>query len=179
MKAPALAAFLVALLLSTEAVCVAKDSLPGYVGIWVLTKTKADVVGTGLVVGTNGSPQLTLKTANAPVDFAFACILDTKGNIYVTVSQVLVNGQTPQKANYSWKGKFDGNDYPVLGDPDADTWAFTKVNDHELEQTAKKGGEVVRHVTLVFHGKKCTSSGGGVTAYYEKEHVKGETDVLP
>lgn len=178
MKVPTLAALLVALLLSSATVCVAKDSLPGYVGIWALTKTEANIVGTGLAVGPDGSPQLTLKTTSAPVDVAFAYLLDTKGNVYVTVSQILVNEQM-QKVNYSWKGKFDGNDYPVLGDPDVDTWSYIKVNDHELEQTAKKGGEVVRHVTLVYHGKKCTSSGGGVTAYYEKEHVKGETDVLP
>ncbi|MGH9494337.1 MAG: hypothetical protein ACRD3B_05015, partial [Candidatus Sulfotelmatobacter sp.] len=29
-----------------------------------------------------------------------------------------------------WTGMFDGKDYPLTGDPIADTRAYTKVNDH-------------------------------------------------
>ncbi|MDR3797704.1 MAG: hypothetical protein P4K93_06105 [Terracidiphilus sp.] len=179
MKAPILAAFLAVTLLGSGATCLAKDSLPGYVGIWVMTKTESAIVGTGITVGPGGSPQLTLKTANTPVEVAFVFLLSSKGDVYATVSQILVGGQTTQDVHYSWKGKFDGSDYPVQGDPDADTWSYTQVNEHELQQTAKKGGKVVRQATLSFHGKKCTISGGGTTTYYEREHVKGEMDVVP
>ena len=179
MKAKILAAFLAVVLLGGGAVCLAKENLPDYLGIWVLTKTQASITGTGIAIGPGGSPQLTLKTANAPVEVAFVFLLNSKGDVYATVSQILVDGQSMQKVNYSWKGKVDGSDYPVQGDPDADTWSYTQVNEHELQQTAKKDGKVVRQVTFLFHGKKCTISGGGVTAFYEREHTKGETDVVP
>jgi hypothetical protein len=41
-----------------------------------------------------------------------------------------------------WTGKFDGKDYPVTGDPDADTRSYKTVNAHTLALTNKKGGKV-------------------------------------
>src|SRR6266851_3494898 len=41
-----------------------------------------------------------------------------------------------------WTGKFDGKDYPVTGDPNADTRSYKKVNDHTLAFTNKKGDKV-------------------------------------
>jgi hypothetical protein len=41
-----------------------------------------------------------------------------------------------------WTGKFDGKDYPVTGDPDSDTRSYKMVNDHTLELTNKKAGQV-------------------------------------
>ncbi|MFZ0337125.1 MAG: hypothetical protein WAL45_03775 [Terracidiphilus sp.] len=178
MKTPIIAALLTAALLSTSAACLAKDSLPSYVGIWVLAKTEAPILGAGITIGPSGSPQIALKSPNATVEFAFVYQVDSQGGVYVTVSSVLVNGQSTQDVHYSWKGKLDGKDYPVLGDADADTWSYTQVNDHQLQQIAKKDGKIVRQATLTFHGKKCTLSGGEITGYYEREHVKGEIDVL-
>ena len=79
-----------------------------------------------------------------------------------------------------WKGKFDGKDYEVTGDPNADMRSYTKVNDHTLNMISKKGGKVVaqgrivvaadgksRVVTLngtTAKGKKFTN-----TAFYDKE----------
>ena len=79
-----------------------------------------------------------------------------------------------------WSGKFDGKDYPVIGDPNADTRSYKKVNDHTLEFTNKKGEKVVtsgravvsadgksRTVTLNgtdSKGKKFTN-----TAVYDKQ----------
>ena len=42
-----------------------------------------------------------------------------------------------------WKGKFNGKDYEVTGDPTADMRSYTKVNDQTLDMTAKKNGQVV------------------------------------
>jgi len=79
-----------------------------------------------------------------------------------------------------WKGKFDGKDYEVTGDPNSDMRSYTKVNDQTLNMTVKKGGKVTstgriavsadgkgRVVTLngtTAKGKKFTN-----TAVYEKE----------
>jgi hypothetical protein len=79
-----------------------------------------------------------------------------------------------------WKGKFNGKDYEVTGDPAFDMRSYTKVNDQTLDMTIKKGGKVVstgrivvsadgksRVVTLNgtnAKGKKYTS-----TAVYDKE----------
>src|SRR3954468_24782993 len=32
----------------------------------------------------------------------------------------------------AWSGKFDGKDYPVMGDPNADARSYTKVNERTL-----------------------------------------------
>jgi hypothetical protein len=41
-----------------------------------------------------------------------------------------------------WTGMFDGKDYPLTGDPSADTRSYTKVDDHTLTLENKKGGKV-------------------------------------
>jgi hypothetical protein len=41
-----------------------------------------------------------------------------------------------------WRGKFDGKDYPVIGDPNQDTRSYTKIDDHTLGFNVKKGGEI-------------------------------------
>jgi hypothetical protein len=39
-----------------------------------------------------------------------------------------------------WTGKFDGKDYPLAGDPTADSRAIQKVSDRHYQLTNKKGG---------------------------------------
>jgi hypothetical protein len=41
-----------------------------------------------------------------------------------------------------WTGKFDGKDYPLVGDPNADTRSYKKIDDHTTELTNKKDGKV-------------------------------------
>ena len=48
-----------------------------------------------------------------------------------------------------WKGKFDGKDYKVTGDPDADMRSYKKINDRTLYMVAKKGGKVVAQGWIV------------------------------
>jgi hypothetical protein len=38
--------------------------------------------------------------------------------------------------------KFDGRDYPVKGNPNADMQAFTKIDGHSYQVVGKKGGKV-------------------------------------
>ena len=60
--------------------------------------------------------------------------------IKVTVDGVDGEGKPTHN---EWTGKFDGKDYPVTGDPTADTRAYKRVNSRTLDLTNKKGGKVV------------------------------------
>ena len=46
-------------------------------------------------------------------------------------------------------GKYDGKDYPVTGDPTADSRSFEMVNDHTLTITSKQGGKVTTTMSVV------------------------------
>src|ERR1700680_2063871 len=58
--------------------------------------------------------------------------------VKVTVDGIGADG-TP--AHNEWTGKFDGKDYPLTGDPAADTRAYKPGNDHTLALTEKEGGK--------------------------------------
>jgi hypothetical protein len=45
-------------------------------------------------------------------------------------------------AHNEWTGKFDGNDYPVTGDPASDMRSYKQINARTLSLTVKKGGAV-------------------------------------
>jgi hypothetical protein len=79
-----------------------------------------------------------------------------------------------------WRGKFDGKDYAVTGNPDEDLRSYTQIDDRRLGFNTKKGGEITvsgrivvsadgkrRTVTTVgtdSRGKKFTSN-----AVYDKQ----------
>ena len=81
--------------------------------------------------------------------------------------------------HYEWTGKFDGNDYPVTGDPNSDTRSYKKLDDHTFELTIKKGGNITitGRVVLFFDGKTCTKTVSGtipkgsfkITTVYHKQ----------
>ena len=64
----------------------------------------------------------------------------------VTISGVDAHGHAMHS---EWRGTFDGQDYPVTGDPTSDMRSYAKVNDHTLNFAAKKGGQVVNSGTIV------------------------------
>ncbi|HEY2713752.1 MAG TPA: hypothetical protein VGI60_14655 [Chthoniobacterales bacterium] len=66
----------------------------------------------------------------------------------VTVTADGVDGDG-KPVHSEWKGKFNGKDYEVTGDPTSDTRAYTKVNDQTLDMTVKKGGKVVAQGRIV------------------------------
>jgi hypothetical protein len=60
-------------------------------------------------------------------------------NVKVTIDGVDGEGKPTHN---EWTGKFDGKDYPVTGDPNSDSRAYKKVDDHTMAVTVKKGGKV-------------------------------------
>lgn len=73
-----------------------------------------------------------------------------------------------------WKGKFDGKDYEVTGDPDADKRSYKKINDRTLYMTAKKGNEIIAQGLIIVSadGKSqdvtLTSADAVMSVYNEK-----------
>jgi len=65
-----------------------------------------------------------------------------------------------------WKGRFNGKDYEVTGDPNADMRSYTKVNDQTLNIISKKGGKVVAQGRIVVSadGKSRVVTVSGTTA---------------
>ena len=59
--------------------------------------------------------------------------------VKVTVDGVDGSGKPTHN---EWTGKFDGKDYPLMGDPAADTRSYKKIDDRTAELTNKKGGKV-------------------------------------
>jgi hypothetical protein len=66
--------------------------------------------------------------------------------VTVTADGVDADG-TP--VHSEWKGRFDGKDYEVTGDPNSDVRSYTKMNDRTLSMTVKKGGEVVVYGLII------------------------------
>ena len=62
-----------------------------------------------------------------------------------------------------WTGKFDGNDYPVTGDPNTDTRSLKRIDAHTLGLTGKKTGKVVTtgRIVVSADGKTRTVSTSG------------------
>ncbi len=59
-------------------------------------------------------------------------------SIKVTVDGTDAEGKPTHN---EWTGKFDGKDYPLTGDPSADTRSYKVVNDNTTDLTNKKGSK--------------------------------------
>ncbi|HSZ60177.1 MAG TPA: VCBS domain-containing protein [Terriglobales bacterium] len=59
--------------------------------------------------------------------------------VKVTVDGMDASGKPTHN---EWTGMLDGKDYPLTGDPDADTRSYKKIDDRTTELTNKKGGKV-------------------------------------
>lgn len=57
----------------------------------------------------------------------------------VTVDGIDAKGKPTRS---EWTGMFNGTDYKLTGDPDADTRSYNKVDDHNMTFWQKKGGKV-------------------------------------
>ena len=76
-------------------------------------------------------------------------IVDVEWSLFkrkVTISGVDTDGHAMHS---EWRGKFDGQDYPVTGDPTSDMRSYAKVNDHTLNFRVKRRGQVVATGTVV------------------------------
>ncbi len=101
----------------------------------------------------------------------------TGDNVKVTVDGVDGDGKPTHN---EWTGKFDGKDYPLVGDPGADSRAYKEIDDHTMELTNKKGGKVTTtgRIVVSADGKTRTLNVGGTdakgmkfkyTAVYDKQ----------
>lgn len=66
--------------------------------------------------------------------------------------------------------KYDGKDYPITGNPDADTIAVTRIDAYNTKSTLKKAGKAVIHTTrsVAKDGKTMTVKTKGTNAAGEK-----------
>lgn len=98
-------------------------------------------------------------------------------SIKIAIDEVGADGKA---SHNDWTGKFDGKDYPVTGDPTADTRAYKKVDDRTLDYTNKKGGKVVlsgrvvvaadgKSRTVTFNGTDAAGKKITSTAVYDKQ----------
>ncbi len=96
-------------------------------------------------------------------------------NIKVTVDGVDAQGKPTHN---EWTGKFDGKDYPLVGDPAADTRAYKKISDHKIELTNKKDGKVTATGTVVVSadGKTRTVTVSATDAAGKKVRYTGVYD---
>jgi hypothetical protein len=69
-----------------------------------------------------------------------------------------------------WTGKFDGKDYPLTGDPTADSRSYTKIDDNTLTMANKMGGKVVTsgRITVSADGKTRTLKTSGTDSAGKK-----------
>jgi hypothetical protein len=98
-------------------------------------------------------------------------------NVKVTVDGVDGDGKPTHS---EWTGKFDGKDYPVTGDPNADTRSYKIVNARTTDLTNKKGakigltGRIVvsadgKSRTVTVHGTDAMGKKTTSTAVYDKQ----------
>jgi hypothetical protein len=127
------------------AICFAADP---QVGTWKLNEAKSKITP-----GTNKYSTVTFK--------------DTLGKIKTTQDGISGDGKS---IHVEWSGKFDGKDYPVTGDPNADTRSYRKIDDRTLEMTAKKNGKVIATARTVVSadGKSRSANVTGTTAKGKK-----------
>jgi hypothetical protein len=95
---------------------------------------------------------------------SFTSIIETQ-NSGIQIVQDLVDADG-KVTHRSWTAKADGKDYPVTGDPDADSYSFTKPNANTNDYVFKKSGkEAHRGQTVVSkNGKTSIITGGGKEA---------------
>jgi hypothetical protein len=90
-------------------------------------------------------------------------------NVKVTADGTDSDGKP---AHNEWTGKFDGKDYPVTGDPTADTRSYKMVNDRTLTLADKKNGKttITGRIVVSADGRSRTVTVSGTDATGKKFH---------
>lgn len=94
-----------------------------------------------------------------------------------TGQSVAADGQT---TSFSYTAQYDGKDYPVSGNPNADTIALKRIDPYTSEATLKKGGKVTttarrvvskdgKTLTLTLKGTNAQGQAVNNTSVYEKQ----------
>jgi hypothetical protein len=110
-------------------VCLAQDA---FLGTWKLKEAKSEF--------SPGAPKNTTVVYEAQGD-----------KVKVTVDSVSSNGKP---THYEWIGKFDGKEYPVIGDPLSDARSYTIVDDRIL------GFNIMKDRKLTTSGRIVVSADG-------------------
>jgi hypothetical protein len=123
----------------------------GLEGTWTLNIAKSKF--------NPGPPPKSMKVVYAPAG----------ESIKITVDVAWGAGESQR---WEMAGKYDGKDYPITGNPAADTASFKRVDDHTGESTFKKDGKVVATNTRVLSkdGKTLTITSKGTTADGKPRH---------
>jgi hypothetical protein len=98
-------------------------------------------------------------------------------SIKVTVDGVDNDGKPTHN---EWTGKFDGKEYPLAGDPTADSRSYRQINANTLAFANKMAGKVTlsgritvsadgMSRTVVTHAKDANGKKVSVTAVYDKQ----------
>ena len=127
-------------------------------GSWKLNEAKSTIPA--------GAPKNTMVTYSAAGD-----------SIKVVVDGVDASGKPTHN---EWTGKFDGKDYPLVGDATADTRSYKKIDDHTMTLNNKKAGKTMLSGKIVISadGKSRTLTVSGTdsmgmkveyTAFYDKQ----------
>ena len=97
--------------------------------------------------------------SSGPLPMSITSIETNKGFVHDWVD---ADGKA---GHFSWEGKVDGKDYPVVGNPDIDTLSARKTSPNTLEYMFKKAGkEVGRGQAVVSKDGKTYTSTGSVGA---------------
>lgn len=88
-------------------------------------------------------------------------------NVKVTVDGTDSDGKPTHN---EWMGKFDGKDYPVIGDPNSDERSYTKIDDHTLGFNFKKDGKLTAggRIEVSTDGKSRTVTMRGIDSKGKK-----------
>jgi hypothetical protein len=73
---------------------------------------------------------------------------------------------TGKRLKYDYVVKFDGQDYPVTGDPSRDATAGKKIDEYTLEQVSKRNGRInaTNRIVVARDGQSRTQTTDGVDA---------------
>lgn len=135
----------VALCLVTAGMCVAQNA---HMGTWKLNEAKSKIPA-----GANKNHTVVYEAAGDSI-------------------KIIVDGTDAagNAAHNEWTGKFDGKDYPLTGDPMADTRAYRRVGARTLAMTIKKDGKVTvtGRIIVTANGKSRTVTTSGTNAEGKK-----------
>jgi hypothetical protein len=135
----------VALCFAGAALCFADNA---HIGTWKLKEAKSEL--------SPGAPK------NHTVIYEVA-----GDNVKVTVDGTDSDGK---RTHNEWTGKFDGKDYPVIGDPNSDALSYTKIDDRTLGLNFKKRGKRIAcgRIEVSTDGKSRTVTMRGIDSKGKK-----------
>jgi len=120
-----------------------------FIGTWKLNPSKTKVTGPGSAYK---SGTATFVTQENGVKFTYD----------------IVNGEG-KSIHGEYAAKYDGKDYPITGDPDADTVSLRKTDDHTVDYLYKKAGKEVMSERAVV-----AKDGKTATVTFKGKNPKGE-----